>query len=214
MAAMLEGRIGLFLGIVLAMGGAAATAAPGDIHRVSNADVVNLRAGPSDDSNVRGTVEREDQVIELTREGSWLGVRVLRTGEEGWIYEQLVEPVARSTLGDGSPAPIEDIGFLRWSDSFNQLLRTVNAELGYATVQTVEQPSADLLRVVPTTDWLINGSRDAHLMGAAAMYQMWKNHQDGAPVGLVMTDDRGQDYISIVDDDRAANLSIMMPQRP
>ena len=49
-----------------AFGGASAEAAPGDIHRVVNADRVNLRAGPSDESSVRGTIERGDEVIELT----------------------------------------------------------------------------------------------------------------------------------------------------
>ena len=36
----------------------AAMAAPGDIHRVAGADVVNLRAGPSDQTNVRGRSRR------------------------------------------------------------------------------------------------------------------------------------------------------------
>ena len=61
-----------------------ALAAPGDIHRVSGADVVNLRAGPSDASNIRGRIDHGDEVIELTRDGNWVGVRVLQTGEEGW----------------------------------------------------------------------------------------------------------------------------------
>jgi hypothetical protein len=76
--------IKLFLtGLALAAAGTgAAMAAPGDIHRVTGADIVNLRAGPSDETNIRGRVEQGDEVIELTREGSWVGVRVLPTGEE------------------------------------------------------------------------------------------------------------------------------------
>jgi uncharacterized protein YgiM (DUF1202 family) len=56
-------------------------AAPGDIHRVAGAEVVNLRAGPTDQSNIRGRVEQGDEVIELTRDADWVGVRVLQTGE-------------------------------------------------------------------------------------------------------------------------------------
>ena len=62
------------------------------------AEVVNLRAGPSDESNIRGRVEQGDEVIELTSEGNWRGVRVLDTGEEGWIYGGLLEAVAQSGL--------------------------------------------------------------------------------------------------------------------
>lgn len=204
------------LGLALvALGAGPAGAAPGDIHRVANADTVNLRAGPSNESNVRGTVERGDEVIELTRDSNWVGVRVLRTGEEGWVFVELLEPVARSTLGTGGPegVGVEDAGFLRLSESFNRLIRGINANLGYPVVATVEQPEADFLRVVPTHEWLINGSREAHLMAAAAMYQMWKNHQNGAPVRLAMPDDQGRDYITIVDDDLGPNLSIALPER-
>ena len=61
--------LGLLLGcVVLGLLSGGALAAPGDIHRISGADVVNLRAGPTDASNIRGSV------------------RVLQTGEEGWVY--------------------------------------------------------------------------------------------------------------------------------
>ena len=105
-------RISVLALALAAFGGTPAEAAPGDIHRVVNADQVNLRAGPSEESSVRGTIERGDEVIELTSSDNWLGVRVLRTGEEGWIFGQLLEPVARSTLGTGGPPPVEDVGFL------------------------------------------------------------------------------------------------------
>ena len=211
-SATIDWRLGLLAFAMVAFAGVPADAAPGDIYQVAHADKVNLRAGPSNEANVRGTVQQGDQVIELTRSENWLGVRVLRTGEEGWIFTELLEPVARSTLGNGAPAPVEDVGFLRWSEGFNRLLASINSDLRYPAVQKVEQPEPDLLRVVPTTEWLIDGSRDAHLMGAAAMYEMWKNHQNGAPVRLVMQDDRGRDYITIVDQDGTPNLSIRLPE--
>lgn len=202
----------------VALAGAPAAAATGDIHRVINADVVNLRAGPSNESNVRGTVERGDEVIELTQDDNWFGVRVLRTGEEGWIFGDLLEPVARTTLGpegmERAPAPaVEDVGSLRLSEGFNRLIRSINADLGYPVVEEVEQPEEDLLRVVPSSEWLINGSREAHLMAAAAIYEMWKNHQNRAPVRLVMVDDQGRDYITIADDDAGPQLSVGIQPR-
>ena len=100
--------------IVASLGGAA-LAAPGDIHRVTGAEIVNLRAGPSDESNIRGRVDQGDEVIELTSEGNWVGVRVLDTGEEGWIYGGLLERVAQSGLLPGDPGLIDegDGGFLQ-----------------------------------------------------------------------------------------------------
>jgi uncharacterized protein YgiM (DUF1202 family) len=190
----------------------AALAAPGDIHRVSGAEVVNLRAGPSEASNIRGTVEQGDEVIELTREGNWIGLRVLRTGEEGWIYGGLLEQVAQSGLlpgaGEGTGG---DAGFLQLSESFDRLMRRVNGDLGYALVEEAAPVAEGVLQVRPTTAWLRSGGRDAHLMGALAFYELWKNHQNGRPVTLVMTDDREEEYIRIADGDLGPELTVAAP---
>ncbi len=83
---------------LLAVGpAAAALAAPGDLHRVT-AERVNLRAGPAEDAAVRRRLGPGEELLELRREGDWYGVRVGRTGEEGWVAGDLVERVARSTL--------------------------------------------------------------------------------------------------------------------
>jgi len=190
----------------------AALAAPGDIHRVTGADVVNLRAGPSDESNIRGSVQAGDEVIELTRDGNWVGVRVLPTGEEGWIYGGLLERVAASGLlpGDGTVAA-GDAGFMQLSESFDRLIRQVNGDLGYRMVDDVVQTGDGVLQVTPTPAWLRSGSRDAHMMAALAFYQLWKNHQNGRPVALVMTDDRGEEYIRIADGDLGPELAMIAP---
>jgi uncharacterized protein YgiM (DUF1202 family) len=185
----------------------AAVAAPGDVHRVAGADVVNLRAGPSDQTNIRGRVEAGDEVIELTREGSWAGVRVLGTGEEGWIYGGLLDTVSRSGLQPATEG--SDAGFLQLSESFDVLMRRINSQLGFPVVEAVEEAGDGSLRVVPTPQWLRDGSREAHMMTAAAIYQMWKNHQNSAPVEVVMADAAGEDYITIRDEASGPSLSIV-----
>jgi uncharacterized protein YgiM (DUF1202 family) len=190
-----------------------AFAAPGDIHRVSGADVVNLRAGPTEASNIRGRVDQGDEVIELTRDGNWIGVRVLQTGEEGWIYGGLLERVAQSGLlpGDAGTGAGGDAGFLQLSEDFDRLIRRVNDDLGYPMVEEAAPVADGVLQVRPTAAWLRSGGRDAHMMGALAFYQLWKNYQDGRPVTLVMTDERGQEYIRIADGDLGPELAIAAP---
>jgi hypothetical protein len=199
--------------LTLALLGGAALAAPGDIHRVAGADVVNLRAGPSDESNIRGRVDQGDEVIELTGEGNWVGVRVLDTGEEGWIYGGLLERVAASGLVPGDPDLMDegDGGFLQLSEGFDRLIRRINRGLGYRMVEQAAAVGDGVLEVTPTPAWLRGASRDSHLMAALAFYQMWKNHQNGRPVTMVMTDDRGQDYIRIADGERGPELALAAP---
>jgi uncharacterized protein YgiM (DUF1202 family) len=206
-------RGSMFGCVVLGFLSGAALAAPGDIHRVSGADVVNLRAGPTEGSNIRGRVDQGGEVIELTRDGNWVGVRVLQTGEEGWIYGGLLERVAESGLlpGDGGTGAGGDAGFLQLSEDFDRLVRRVNDDLGYAMVEDAAPVAEGVLQVRPTAAWLRSGGRDAHMMGALAFYQLWKNYQDGRPVTLVMTDEQGEEYIRIADGDLGPELAIAAP---
>lgn len=182
------------------------SAAPGDTHRVT-ADLANLRAGPSNDATVRGRVEQGDEVIELREERGWLGVRVLDTGEEGWIYGDLLERLAQSGLS----ADAGDAGFRELSEGFDRLVQSVNGELGYPTVEAVERTGEDALRVTPTPQWLRYAGRDAHLMAAMAFYEMWKNHQNRRPVSLTLAGEGGADYITIIDRETGPVLSLRAP---
>lgn len=171
-----------------------AAAAPGDLYRVSG-ERVNLRSGPSDATTVRSTVTRGEELIELRRERGWLGVRVVGTGEEGWIFEDLVQRVARTQLESFAP----DAGFQELSPQFNQLVGSLGQELGYGLVDKVEMTGTDALRVAPSRSFLINSGRDAHLALAMAIYQLWKNHQNQRPVRLDFVGLEGSPYIAIED---------------
>lgn len=195
---------GFVCGLVLVgMSIVSAVADTGDIYRVTG-EKVNLRAGPSNEADVRTTVEAGDELIELQKRGSWLGARVLGTGKEGWIYEELVERVSQSLLREGATAvPFEEL-----SESFGSLLDSINNYLGYRLVDRVERIEDNTLRVIPTQEWLLYASREAHLMAALALYQMWKNHQDGRPVSLLLVDPQNENYITINDEESGPVLSV------
>ncbi|WP_377805201.1 SH3 domain-containing protein [Azospirillum sp. A29] len=172
---------------VLGLAGTAsvpALAASGDIHAVTG-EKVNLRAGPSDDAAVRSTIMRGEDVVELRREGSWMGVRVLRTGEEGWLFSDLVKRQSASTLGSGESAPAP-AGFGKLSPGFDGLVAGIGEQLGYRFADKVEQGANGMLRVIPTQEWLYNTGRDAKMFAALALYQMWKNYNNGKPVTVTL----------------------------
>lgn len=75
--------------LMLLLGGSA-LAATGDALIVTG-DGVNVRAGPSGDAAIRMRVHRDQQVIELQREGSWVRAEIAGTdGQEGWIHSSLL----------------------------------------------------------------------------------------------------------------------------
>jgi hypothetical protein len=195
-----RGLCGLILAAVV---GGAASAAPGDVHRVT-AERANLRAGPSDQTDVRAQLERGDELIELQREGKWFGVRAIRMGKEGWIYGDLVELTSPTRLERGAAAA----GFRELSPGFDSLIHSIDERLGYRMVDRVEQVGSDTLRVMPTQDWLIYGGRSDHMLAALAFYKMWKAHQGDRPVTLALLNRRGQEYITIADGKSGPTLSI------
>lgn len=192
-----------------AAGGTGALAATGDLHRVTS-ERANLRAGPSEANNVRAQIERGEQLIELKEANGWYGVRVLRTGEEGWISGSLLERVSQSTLGQGPEQA--SAGFLDLSEGFDRALRGINAMTGHPVVREVRQAEGGTLRVTPADDWLRATSRDAHLMTALAVYQMWKNHQNNAPVRVVLLDGRDS-YITIADENGGPRVTVAGPSQ-
>lgn len=189
----------------LALAGVAA-AAPGDTFKVAS-DRVNLRAGPSDDSNVRSQVLRGEEVIELRRDGNWLGVRVLRTGEEGWMFGELLTPGMTSTLGQNGHPALKTAGFGDLSRDFDRLMGLVNQRAGYALVEKIRPHDGNALDVSLSEDWYRDGSRDEHMLTAITIYQMWKNHQNSAPVRLALLEPGGRPYI-VIDDAASAGPAI------
>jgi hypothetical protein len=180
-----------------------AWAFPGDIQEVT-AERANLRAGPSERTEALGQVERGDELIELQRQGDWLGIRVVRTGEEGWIHGNLVDLSSATRLGRET----EPAGFKDLSPGFDSLMRTIEEHHGYRLVERVEVTENRTLRVVPTREWLIYGGRQDHLLAVLAFYQMWKHNQDDQSVNVSLMDEKGGQYITVSDDSSGPSLMI------
>jgi len=187
----------------VAVAASAAYAGPGDVLEVTT-DRANLRSGPSDETTVRSQVLLGDELVELRREGSWVGVRVMRTGEEGWIYDNLVNVAAQSQLEGG----LEQTGFEVLSEDFGQLIGHVGEQFGYELVESVQQADGNQLYVTPTNEFLVNAGREAHVTTTLAIYQMWKNHQNSEPVSVTLLGTDGEPYVAIQDQADQPDLTV------
>lgn len=191
------------LALVLASLAVPAVAGTGDVLRV-NADLVNLRAGPSDAASVRDRIARGTEVIELRRDAGWYGVRVVETGQEGWIYGRLLDQVATSELG----VPPPDTGFASISQDFDRMMHRVSQNFGAPLFESVAT-SDNALTLTPTRAWLRGSSTHAQVLAVAATHQMWKTHQNGSDVRVVLLDENGEEYIVMEDvGDDAPNISV------
>ena len=94
------------------------------------------------------------------------------------------------------------------SQDFDRLMGRMGQQFGYRLVDSLQQDGGGALRVVPTADFLLYGGRDAHLATTLAVYQMWKNHQNGAPVAVTLLGDDGQPYVTIEDQPGGTDLLV------
>ncbi len=177
-----------------------ALADPGDVHRVTG-ERVNLRSAPSDDANIRGTVEQGERLVEIRREGNWIGVRAESSGAEGWVFQDLVKMAAPSNLGGAEP--VRTAGFGSLSPGFDTMLAEISNQMGMRLFERVEQTGEGALRLVPTREFLRDGTKESHMLAALAVQQMWKNHQNGRPVSVAMLGEGGRSYLDL--DDRGPN---------
>ena len=126
-----------------------------------------------------------------------MGTRSSSCGEEGWLFTDLVKRNSASTLGGGDAAPAQ-AGFGRLSPGFDGLVANISDKLGYRFADKVEQSGNGTLRVVPTQEWQYNTGRDGKMFAALALYQMWKNYNNGRPVTLTLGA-QGPNAITIAD---------------
>lgn len=206
-------------GVLLVSTTAASFAAPGDVYEVSGAEKVNLRAGPSQEANIRATVTRGEDLLELEQEGEWLGVRVLTNAQEGWIHSGLVERKASSTLRSGEletaeppsekPAAAKDAGFAKLSPHFNSLIADLDQRFGFPSMETVDRKD-DRLIITPTKRWLYGTSRETKTMTAVAIYEMWKSYNNGRPVTVSVRASANdtEDLIEIADGNDGPTLTV------
>jgi len=194
------------LGVALMAG--TAVAAPGDIHRVES-ERINLRSAPSNDSNIRGRLLRGDEVVEIRRSGDWVGVRAVQSGEEGWVFGQLLKTAQPSGLGADSrgqgwgdqrtAAADRDAGFRMISEDFDTLVGSIGQRLGYRLFERAEVMDGNVLRLTPTRQFLERGGEEAHLLAALAVQQMWKNHNNGRPATITVMGPSSEKYLSVSD---------------
>lgn len=190
---------------MLAGSATGALAGTGDLHKVSG-ERVNLRSGPSNQAAVRGQLLQGEELIELTQQGGWLGVRVARTGEEGWIFSDLVRRVSQSSLGRAPSAG----GFARYSRNFDMLIEAIDRQVGMPMAAEITQGPNNTLRVTPTAEWMLGTSRDAKLYAALALWQMWKGTSRDRPANVAIVLG-GANYISINDSANGPVLGIEPP---
>jgi len=144
-------------------------------------DGVNVRAAPSGDAAVRMRVHRDQQVIELQREGSWVRAEIAGTdGAEGWIHSSLLarpgadrpepgaapEPQAREAaevppqnqvlplMVEPAAGPGDGLGELaRFRETVSYLNERATALAGAGLFAKVEPGPEGAMRVVATETW-------------------------------------------------------------
>jgi hypothetical protein len=103
-------RLAMFVGAAVSIVAAGVAAAPGDPLIVTG-DGVNVRAGPSTSAAILLRAYRNQEAIELARDGEWVRLEIAGTaGQEGWIHSSLLarpggQPLAEEDAATATPEP-------------------------------------------------------------------------------------------------------------
>jgi hypothetical protein len=99
-------RFASLAGSLVVLLGGAALAGQGDALVVIG-DGVNVRAGPESNTQILRQVDRDEQAVELARQGDWVQVRLPDRDTVGWIHRSLLATVvSRPAAEVAAPAPL------------------------------------------------------------------------------------------------------------
>lgn len=100
-------RLGSFAWAVVVLVAGSVWAAPGD-PLVVTGDAVNVRFEPSTGGRIMTRLYRDEEVVEVAREGDWVRAELPDSGgREGWIHGSLLAPRGGERLAAPPPAQQE-----------------------------------------------------------------------------------------------------------
>jgi hypothetical protein len=125
--------------------------------------------------------------------------------------------VAADTNGNGSaksatPAPANGAGeesldpdekkaadeaFKNFQATIDMINENIGKEYGGAPFPKMVNPKPRVAKITPTKAWM--DVKQNHYRNAMMLYRMWRNANQFHPVTLMITDDKGGDYITVKD---------------
>jgi Bacterial SH3 domain len=140
--------------VVMALLAVRSLAAPGDALVVAG-DVVNVRTGPGTGSPVLFHAARDQQVVELAREGEWIQVHVPDQAADGWIHQSLLavaQPApAETSAGDRAGSISEALA--RFRSNLTELNTRALAAAGVELFTGAEPAAGGTVQVMVTETW-------------------------------------------------------------
>jgi hypothetical protein len=144
-------------GLSVALIATPALAAPGAA-LVVTADVVNVRTGPGTGNPVLFHAARDQQVVELARDGDWIQVHVPDQAADGWIHRSLLEPAppppnetAEAPASDRAGSSSEALALFR--GNVTELNARAFAAAGVELFTGAEPAEGGAVRVMVTEAW-------------------------------------------------------------
>lgn len=164
-----------------------AVAAPGD-KLYATANAVNVRSAPTTDSAAIAQVARGQELMEFGREGEWVAVGIVGTGEDGYIHQSLVSNVRPS-----GPAPsATSDAYRRFEQSFRQLNDSIQSQYGIRLFSGSHYQGDGIVEVTATPDWLA-APADSQRSSLQTVFNLWDAAEGtGLPIAVYVVDQGGQ----------------------
>ena len=114
---------------------------------------------------------------------------------------QEVTPEATPPLAGEDTSEDEKIASDEAFERFKETLAVINENIastyGGPPFVKIENPSLRTVKITPSKKWM--EIRERHQRNAMMLYRMWRNANQFRPVTLIIVDDTGADYLTLMD---------------
>ena len=167
-------------------------AATGDVLYV-HGDVVNMRSGPSTDSEIVIQLNKGHKLLEFRRTGDWVEVGADRTGgKSGWIHSALI---GKDFKGGSTKAPA-NAKFEKFKLAFDELNARIKQQTGIIFFTQADDMGDGIVQVTATDNWL-SGPLADRKSNLNTIFQLWDTAEgSGLPIAVYVVDQNGNQRMS------------------
>ena len=162
---------------------------------VITGDIVNLRTGPSIDTNAPIKLLKDHKVIEIQRQDDWVEIKTHRKDiKTGWVHESLIAKVT-ATIKPPKQKTLSQRRFEHFMKGFNEYNEIIIKQNGVLYFSGARDKGKGVIDVIATEAWL-NAGREERGNILNEVFKLWSDVVPvGSPMSVIVFDEQGEQHM-------------------
>ena len=163
---------------------------------VITGDIVNIRIGPSIDTDAMIKLLKDHKVIEIQRQEDWVEIETHRKDiKTGWVHESLVAKVTATTTKPPKQKTLSQRRFEHFMQGFNEYNEIIIKQNGALYFLEARDKGKGVIDVIATEAWL-NAGREERGISLNEVFKLWSDVVPvGSPMSVIVFDEQGEQHM-------------------